>query len=405
LSSRALPATPRELEKSHAFGPIFQEGHPIMAAARSRLRAYGRCAAALLLAGLAGSVQAESIFSSGFEFAKPALRGGSNLLWYALGQDCEREPYGIIPNYHEPGVRDTVRQQLSELRASGQERISIGIVHLTPATPTPDGRVSGTLLDSSGGALRPRFLQNIRDLVSDLRDAGFANYMFRWFPQGPNDAKFWNTLDPARLEDNWGVISQVEPVLLAAGLEHGTDLLVEGMPRADIIELPGGNEVIRPDEPARHAWSDYAREIWKRYVQAFGPGRSVGFSFQSDTNDTRIDARVEHKDYVYTVGGQLVLPAALALDIYGTPERDEEWIFLRYRRHLVDEGLGDMYWLITEAFYDDAIAARGFANAMTASGQNILYFTQWPLQRNSTCDPDVTVAPPADFSNYSRYGF
>jgi hypothetical protein len=110
----------------------------------------------------AAAAPAQAIFSSGFDFATPALRGGSNLLWYALGPNCDREPYGILPNYHEPGVRAAVRAQLIDLRVSGQERVSIGIFHFTPSTPTLDGRVTGTQLDSSGGALRPQYLQNIR---------------------------------------------------------------------------------------------------------------------------------------------------------------------------------------------------------------------------------------------------
>lgn len=354
----------------------------------------------LAFAALASPVCAQAIFASGFELAKPGLIGGSNFHWYALGPDCEREPYGVVANYHEFGVRDLVREQLIEMRVAGQERIALGLYHLTPAVPTLDGRVTGTVLDSSGGALRPQYLQNLADLLLDVRQAGFKNFLFRYFPQGPNDAKQWDAVDSARLEDNWGVIRSIEPLLRASGMDHGTDLLVEGMPRARVI---AGQ--ILGNEPNREGWSKYAREIWRRYVGEFGRQRTVGFSFVSDTDDERIDARVEHKDYVYSVDGTLVLPVALAIDLYGTPERDEGWIFGRYRKHLVDEGLGALPWVVAEAYYDDAGAAHAVAQAMTASGHSILYLTQWPLRRDRACNPEVNVAPPLEYGNWARLGF
>lgn len=350
---------------------------------------------------------AQSIFQSGFEFAKPALRGGSNLHWYALGPNCDREPYGIVANYHELGVREQVRAQLIEMRASGQDNVALGLYHLSPITPTIDGRVTGTILDSSGGSLHPRMRQNLVELLSDVRDAGFRSFLFRYFPQGGNDAKQWDDIGPEQaelLEQNWTLIRSVEGLLQQSGMDWGTDLLAEGMPRAKIFEFLG-QEFIDADRPNKQGWSRYAREIWKRYSTEFGTARTVGFSFVSDSEDLRIDARAEHKDYVYGVDGALRLPLALAIDIYGSAERDEGWIFRSYHRHLRDEGLGDMVWVIGESYYDDAVAARALAEAMTATGQSVFYLTQWPLLRGATCDPDVSAAPPVDFSNYSRFGF
>src|SRR5579883_2977500 len=55
------------------------------------------------------------------------LRGGSNYLWYALGPGCDREPYGIVPNYGLPEVRTVVQAQLAAMFASGQARLSLGV--------------------------------------------------------------------------------------------------------------------------------------------------------------------------------------------------------------------------------------------------------------------------------------
>ncbi len=353
------------------------------------------------LAWAASAAQAQTIFRDGFESAKPAGRGGSNLIWHDLA-GCDREPYGALPNYHEPGVRARVQGQLAQMRAEGQERISLGLYHLR-GVPDSFGRITGTILDSTGGTLHLQQRQNLVWLLADIRNAGFASFVFRYHPQGANDPKSWVAFDADRFEENWSLIAALEPLLQASGLPHGTDLMVEGMPRARIVELPG-NDVIVPDEPHREPWSRYARDLWSRYVKAFGTTQTVGFSFVSDTDDGRIDARVEHKDYVYTVDGTLQMPIALAFDIYGTVAFDERYIFERYHHHLKDEGLASVPWLITESYYDDAAAARAFSEAMTITGQSVLFLTQWPLRRVSACN-DVDVAPPVDYSNYRPAGF
>src|SRR5687768_2799914 len=217
------------------------------------------CGAAVLLAGAcllaSAGVQAQSIFRDGFEPGVPAGRGGSNLIWHDL-QGCEREPYGVIANYHEPGIRTRVRGQLAQMRANGQQRVSTGLFHLR-GTPDAAGRINGTIVDSSGGMLHPQQRANLIALLDDVRAAGFASFLFRYHPQGGNDPRIWSDFDADRFEENAALIESIEPLLQAAGLPHGTDLMVEGMPRARILEF-GGNRIILPDEPAREPWSRYA---------------------------------------------------------------------------------------------------------------------------------------------------
>lgn len=364
----------------------------------------------MALAGVfaAAPAAAQAIFGSGFEPAKATLRGGSNYIWYALGAQCEREPFAIVPNYHEPGVRDLVRVQLQQMREGGQENLSLGLYHLrAPGGVDAVGRYTGTLLDSTGGDLHPRQRQNLVQFLADIRAAGYFSVVFRYHPQGANNPREWTAFGPAEqdlLEENWSLIRNLEPLLQQSGLNWATDLLVEGMPRARIVELPG-DDFIDANTPAREGWSRYAREIWRRYSGEFGVNKTVGFSFVSDTDDTRIDARVEHIDYVYRVDGMRRLPIGLALDIYGTPARDEGWIFRAYHRHLSEEGLGGMPWILAETYYNDARAAAALSEAMTQTGQWVWSLTQWPLRRGQDCDPNVDVAPPRDFSDYLRKGF
>ena len=105
------------------------------------------------------------------------------------------------------------------------------------------------------------------------------------------------------------------------------------------------------------------------------------------------------------VDGVRRLPLGLALDIYGTPTRDEGWIFRAYHRHLRDEGLGGMPWVLAETYYNDAAAARSLVEAMTETGQWVFQLTQWPLRRDQDCDPNVDVAPPREFDAYRQQGF
>jgi hypothetical protein len=356
--------------------------------------------AGLVLSGPAAA-DAQAIFRDGFEPGVPAGRGGSNLLWHDVA-GCEREPYGILANYHEPGIRTRVRAQLAQMRANGQERLSLGLFHVRGESDAA-GRVTGTVLDSSGGQLHPQQRANLQAMLADVREAGFASFLFRYHPQGGNDPRTWSGFDADRFEENARLIESIEPLLLASGLPHGTDLFVEGMPRARIIEL-GGHSIIRPDEPADEPWSRYARDLWARYVLSFGTAHTVGFSFISDTDDLRIDARAEHVPYVYTVGGVLTLPIAMAFDLYGTPTRDEGWIFERYHRHLADEGLAALPWVIAETYYDDAAAAGAIGDAIKTTGRPVLFLTQWPLRRVAACEL-LDVAPPVDYGAWRSRGF
>src|SRR5215469_15134590 len=106
-----------------------------------------------------------------------APRGGANLLWYALGPDCDREPYGIVPNYHEPGVRVQVQSQLAVMFAAGMRRLSLGL-HFA------HGFHDGTLIDSSDPAQIAQAAQNVTALLADVKNAGFQQVLFRFFPTG-----------------------------------------------------------------------------------------------------------------------------------------------------------------------------------------------------------------------------
>lgn len=353
--------------------------------------------ALLLAAALAlGHVFAGPLFEGDFEAPQAKARGGSTLNWYRLGPSCDREPYGIIANYHEPGVRVRVRKQLIALRASGQDRISVSLFHQRPEVPSPDGRVTGTVLDSSGGFLHPQMQQNLVDYLSDIRAAAFVELVFRYHPQGANDVRNELGWNASLRDENWSLIASIEPLLRASGMRHTTDLFAEGMPRARNV-----SSVIFDNVPQFRDWSDYARFVWRAYSEAFGRERTMGFSFVTDSDALRIDARARHMDYIY--GSQR--PAVLGFSLYGEGERDEGWVFREYQRQLVDEGWGGLDWIITESWYDDPVAAESISAALGETGQPVRFLIQWPVRRNDACSLDVTESTPLHYSAFIERGF
>jgi hypothetical protein len=348
--------------------------------------------------------------------AAASASGGSNYLWFDVDpvpadaadpvQACidARDRYGILANYHRPGVRRLVQAQLRAMRAAGQDRIATGVIHLrAPAGQAVAGTLGGTLLDSTGGRLYPPVRQRLIHFLADIRAAGFSEVLFRYFPQGDNTPLWWTRFDEGLFEENWQLIRSIEPVLRASGLNYRTDLMVEGMPRARFWQALG-EYYIDANSPDNAAWSEYARRLWRKYVAEFGHERSVGFSFVSDSNDVRTKARVRHAPYVYRLAdGSVRYPPVFALDIYGGAGTSERTIFERHHHAMRDMGRNEP-WIIAESYYNDPQAAEGLLAAMTATGRPVLYFTQWPLDRRiDRCD--VNVAPPVDYDAWRQHGF
>src|SRR5687767_14651316 len=53
-------------------------------------------------------------------------RGGSNYGWYQI-DGCNREPYGVVNSFHK--APDLIRSQLAAMRAAGQARLRVHIIH------------------------------------------------------------------------------------------------------------------------------------------------------------------------------------------------------------------------------------------------------------------------------------
>jgi len=327
---------------------------------------------------LLASVVLGAAFYPQIATAGAAAPGGSNYHWFNLGPNCDREPYGVLKNYHLNVA--TIRSQLAQMRAAGQSRIVLGIFF-------GRGLSSGTLIDSTGGNIAQQYRDNLQNLLSDVRAAGFGEVLFRFFPQGANSPIGWSTYSEDLFQENWNLVYNLRPILAASGLLYRIDLGVEESP-------PDAGAANVPSYPA---WSAYVRKMWANYVFVFGKADTLGFSVSVQPD---IENRVRHMSYVYNGD----YPYLFGFDMYGGSAVSESQLFQNTNTYMNRYGFGAQGWIISEAFYNDATAAFNFSSAIAATGRTVFYLSQWPLQRSSGCT-DVSVSPPTSFSNYSAYGF
>ncbi|XVQ14226.1 hypothetical protein ACQP1W_17280 [Spirillospora sp. CA-255316] len=297
------------------------------------------------------------------------LRGGSNYFTYRVDGDCTREPYGVVNSYDQ--APDVVREQLAEMARAGQKRLRIPVFHHR-------GPDSGTVMDSTGGGIGGANLRNLRDLLREVRAAGFDAAEIAFFPMDANDPTRWKAFDRGLYEENLAVIRQVRAEVVRSGVPYVLDLLNEGAPA-------GGEEVLL----------QYDRTLWQDYRREFGTSDTVGFSMM-----VWIAGRVPHLPSVY--GDEP--PAVLEVHLYG-----QEWNGDEYRQLMdADAALDALGYrqplIIGEVYYNDREAAEGIRRAMADGDRPVRFLTQWPWPRKARC-PTADVAPPAAYDAYARAGF
>jgi hypothetical protein len=299
-----------------------------------------------------------------------AAVGGSNYSWYAIS-GCDREPYGIIFNYHVPNVRSQVQSQLAQMHASGQHRLRINIFH-------GRGLSTGTVMDSTGGNLSATHRTNLATFLADIKNAAFGEIEVAFHPIGLNEPLTWSQWKEDLYQENWNLIFNLRPIISAAGILYRIDLMNEGTPTSS-------QDMLR----------QYVKRLWGDYNFVFGKNDTVGFSIIGDSID-----RISQIPVIY--GNNK--PYLFDLHFYGNAQQTEQQQFIAAHNKMKALGLASEGWIIGEAFYNDSVAANGIYNAMNATGRTVFYLTQWPLQRNSPCQ-HVNLAPPSAFNNYTAKSF
>jgi hypothetical protein len=129
----------------------------------------------------------------------------------------------------------------------------------------------------------------------------------------------------------------------------------------------------------------------------FGSSDTIGFSIIADAT------HLSQVSVVYgpSAFGNHGAPQVFSIHIYNGTENSFQTAFTS----LNAQGYQGIPWIIGEAFYNDALEASALRQAANSTGQKVLYLTQWPETADQSCDPNVNVAPPLDFSNYQAQGF
>lgn len=323
----------------------------------------------MLIASLACGGGTTPSQSSGLPSA--AGLGGSDYAWYYLDPPCTREPYGVIYNYDTASA--TINSQLQHMYSNGQRRLRIPIYFAR-------GINSGTIMDSTGGNLSPQFQTNLANLLAAIKAAGFEEIEVGFFPQSANNPVEWTAFSDDYFQENWTLIQNLRPIVVASGIPYHRDLLNEGIPP------PGYAPMLQ-----------YSQMLWNDYVAMFGSDDTLGFSIIADS---------AHAGQVSAVYGPSAYGSSGSPQLFDVHIYDETGAsFATAFSSLAAQGYQGVPWIIGEAYYNDAAEAASLRQEANSTGQQVLYLTEWPLTSDLSCSSDVNVAPPVDFSNYQAQAF
>lgn len=373
-------------------------------------------------------------------------RGGSNYHWfkakynYANPKDIESIlfKYAIIKNYNKyydettdsvntiqsgSSIRDIVKEQLAQMHLEGQQRLRIGIWHSRTQWNTennPFYLYSQGRIDTDGSRIyiKPEYLNNIYKFMVDIKQAGFKEVMFAFFPFGPNRPTQWRnwggadsyqtainaTFNGSQLittvtdpnneplwYENWQVIKEVKNKLIQSGMSHIIDLSNEGVHRTPIPLVGDGSEPAyymcpngtsdtsddciyyqtRADQMMKH--------VWEEYINTYGSKDTVGYSIIS-RSATDFN---ERKNTLHSIYNNSIYPQRYSIHVYdGEASTDDAFNGLNSALAWFKNN-GRPTVIIGETDYNDTITANKFIQAMNQNNYGIDYILQWPADRNS----------------------
>jgi hypothetical protein len=304
--------------------------------------------------------------------------GGSNYGWYNVVA-CDREPYGVIPNYHL--VQSTIDGQLTAMYNNGQRRLRIPIYFT-------HGAGSGTVMDATGGNIAPQYQTNLANLLAKIGQIGFHEILISFHPIGPSavegNTTNWATWNETLFQEHWNLIYNLRPIIVGAGVPYRIDLYNEGVPHPS-----SSNSVVT---------LTYMQKLWNYYVYSFGKNDTVGFSIIGDYDRARNSGNIFRNSPFGNHGRPYVYDVHLYTDAANKFHQTRLGLQYWYGQNVPG-------WIIGEAYYNNALEAQQISSAMTQYGQTVHYLTQWPWDVSNPSCGGINVAPPISFSNYQSYGF
>ncbi len=332
--------------------------------------------------------------STQLQAAEPVNDGGSNYAWWGInqsvlnangGNNC-RENFGIVANYHSQNVRKTVQAQLSTMFDNGQRRLRVPIYHATDVS-------TGTVLRSTGGDLPQQARNNLANFLADIKSAGYEEIIVGFFPISLSNPKNWHRqsangnstpyYNTAVMQENWSLIQNLRPIIIAAGIDYKIDLQNEG--------AAASNQPIN---------RQYVRDIWALYNAAYGKADTIGFSIATGTlaerNNPDLNRVADLAVNRYTEMKQVYAESG-----YGDPLVWDfhAYQFLAEKIAKVDAAMvarGDTTdIMIGETFYQDPTTLNSIQNLSISRSIRAVY--AWPVTTARGCDGHVDTAFPKDY--------
>ncbi len=293
--------------------------------------------------------------------------GGSNYVMYDVGREYLDSGTGwykagvlqpVVATFHLQKEED-VRQQLKAMHDSGQRKIAIMMWHnhLTPQQMA-DGGICGHVLASNGGALTPQHAENLKGLLSLIREDGLFNELvFRFAPQGAVCPIHWKAWNEDTYQENLKLILSVREQVSDA-LDGSSIKLV-----FDLGAELGG--LLKGSVP------EYARRLWSEYTERFGADDTFGFSIAAHPG--RISNLIE----VYDEVG--IRPTRHALDLY---KHVPKWM-PKMVGEFHEVGIEEPRIIILETFWNSAQSLQEFQDVVDQLDLSFEYLMQWPWQRDA----------------------
>lgn len=374
--------------------------------------------------------------------------GGSNHAWYYLEDNtapfaCDREPYGILRNYHSfvpdrekfsnnlipirgHSVRNVVIDQLNAMAASGQRSIRVPIAHRRDLSDGTNIKANSTT------PLPTQYLINVENFVKDIADAGFEFVVIGFFPIGQSSPDSWPeefgyTFESARevpwdrhpewqqrTNENFEVIQQVREAVYQSISANNLNIDV-------VFDLRNESSAFATwsiRDQAYYPWlGRYNNEIWNKYLQAsvdenhpYGnTADTVGFSFNfAKPAVPHIELMIDYIDtqYINSMGISLV-PKQLQVHIYSGPDERLNELALNLDPKAVQLG-EKLPVYIGEAYYNDGNSAAAFSASVTSNNLDFTSLIQWPLDLDGGVCNDTSSGInviPLDFNVYRDAGF
>jgi hypothetical protein len=296
---------------------------------------------------------------------------------------------GILARYDLPGVRETVKQQLAQMKQDGVEAIRINLpIWNTVADPEFQTTLFGNTTPRSGWGWIPAddqkilepYRTNVANYAADVKAAGFTHFMISYGARYPN-----KQTGEARAQRDFPMLVDTFDLMRKNGpSDIKIDLYGEGVP----------SDFYPSDEKN---WDmAYCTEILKLYYQHYGTNDAV-VSFIA--NGPHIPSMVSNLLTIYANAG--LTPPWVQFSLYPDPSIEDNTLvnLQSVDKELKNHNLSTTPILVEETFYGSPEVARGISRFMATSSRPILWLFQWPILTDSL----IAHAPPYDINSYAQY--